>query len=183
MKETVTRLSRLHGAHAGRDPEPFPYELLRRLVGHLINFEERQLRHVREKVESVGQSMFKGREQEILARIMYLKRDVSEYRIVVRLQEPILKSLLQKGVQFWGGDAEVYLNELIGEQMKVIGQIQDYRETISDFEETNNQLMNLKINQTIKHLTALSLVVFPALLFEELFMMNVKNTPIAGLLG
>jgi magnesium transporter len=86
-----------------------------------------------------------------------------------------------KGVRFWGGDAEVYLSELIGEQMKVISQIQDYREAIADFEETNNQLMNLKINQTIKRLSAISLVAFPAVVVEELFTMNVKNTPLAGL--
>jgi len=156
-------------------------ELLARIIEHLLVFEERQLRHIREKVERIGRDVFKNQERGVLERIMSLKRDISEYRLSVRLQEPILKSLLQKGIEFWDSDAEVYLTELIGEQMKIISQIQDYRETITDFEETNNQLTNLKINQTIKHLTALSLVVFPALLFEELFMMNVKNTPIAGL--
>jgi magnesium transporter len=155
--------------------------LLCHIVEHLLTFEERQLRHIREKVERVGHDIFKSQERSVLERITALKRDISEYRISVRLQEPILKSLLVKGVRFWDSDAEVYLSELIGEQMKVISQIQDYRETIVDFEETNNQLMNLKINQTIKRLTSLSLVAFPALLFEELFMMNVKNTPLAGL--
>jgi magnesium transporter len=156
-------------------------ELLSRLIEHLIVFEERQLRHIREKVEKVGRDVFKDQERDMLERIISLKRDISEYRLSVRLQEPILKSLLQKGIQFWDGDAEVYLNELIGEQMKVIGQIQDYRETITDFEETNNQLMNIKINQTIKRLTSLSLIAFPAMLFEQLFMMNVNNTPLVGL--
>jgi len=156
-------------------------ELLSRLIEHLIVFEERQLRHIREKVEKIGRDVFKDQERDMLERIISLKRDISEYRLSVRLQEPILKSLLQKGIQFWGGDAEVYLNELIGEQMKVIGQIQDYRETITDFEETNNQLMNIKTNQTIKRLTSLSLVAFPAMLFEQLFMMNVNNTPLVNL--
>lgn len=158
-----------------------PLELMSRIIEHLLVFEERQLRHIREKVERVGRDVFKNQERGVLERIMSLKRDISEYRLSVRLQEPILKSLLQKGVKFWDSDAEVYLNELIGEQMKVIGQIQDYRETITDFEETNNQLMNLKINQTIKRLTSLSLIAFPAMIFEELFMMNVKNTPLANL--
>jgi magnesium transporter len=156
-------------------------ELLCRIVEHLLTFEERQLRHIREKVEQIGHDVFKNQERGVLERIMALKRDILEYRISVRLQEPILKSLLMKGIKFWGGDAEVYLSELIGEQMKVISQIQDYRETIADFEETNNQLMNLKINQTIKRLTVISFIAFPAILFEQLFMMNVKNTPLAGL--
>ena len=156
-------------------------ELMSHIIEHLLVFEERQLRHIREKVEKIGRDVFKNEERDVLERIMSMKRDISEYRLSVRLQEPILKSLLQKGAAFWDGDAEVYLNELIGEQMKVINQIQDYRETIMDFEETNNQLMNLKINRTIKRLTSLSLIAFPALLFEELFMMNVRNTPLADL--
>ncbi len=156
-------------------------ELLSRIIEHLLIFEERQLRHIREKVERIGHDVFKNQERGVLERIMSLKRDILEYRISVRLQEPILKSLLAKGIQFWDSDAEVYLNELIGEQIKVISQIQDYRETIADFEETNNQLMNLKINETIKRLTVISFVAFPAILFEQLFMMNVRNTPIAEL--
>ena len=140
-------------------------ELMSRIIEHLLVFEERQLRHIREKVERIGRDVFKNQERGVLERIMSLKRDISEYRLSVRLQEPILKSLLQKGIKFWDGDAEVYLNELIGEQMKVINQIQDYRETITDFEETNNQLMNLKINETIKRLTVLSFIAFPAILY------------------
>jgi magnesium transporter len=156
-------------------------ELLFHLVEHLIIFEERQLRHIREKVEHIGHDIFKNQERGILERIIALKRDISEYRLSVRLQEPVLHSLLQKGTRFWGASADVYLNELIGEQTKVINQIQDYRETIADFEETNNQLMNIKINETIKRLTSLSLIAFPAMLFEELFMMNVRNTPLVNL--
>ena len=156
-------------------------ELLCHIVEHLLTFEERQLRHIREKVERIGRDVFKSQDLGVLERIMFLKRDILEYHISVRLQEPILKSLLAKGIQFWDSDAEVYLSELIGEQTRVISQIQDYRETIADFEETNNQLVNIRINQTIKRLTVISFVAFPAILFEQLFMMNLKNTPIAGL--
>ena len=148
---------------------------------HLLIFEERQLRHIREKVERIGHDIFKSQERGVLERIMSLKRDILEYRISVRLQEPILKSLLLKGIQFWDSDAEVYLSELIGEQMRVISQIQDYRETIADFEETNNQLTNLKINQTIKRLTVISSLPFRRYFFEELFTMNVRNAPLVGL--
>ena len=67
------------------------------LIEHLISFQERQLRHIREKVEAVGKEIFKDKEKEVLERITYVKRDISEYRIVVRLQEPILRSLIAKG--------------------------------------------------------------------------------------
>jgi magnesium transporter len=152
--------------------------LLYHIVGHLIVFEERQLRHVREKVEKVGQEIFKDKEREVLEHITYLKRDVSEYRIVVRLQEPIFRSLLAKGREFWGSDAEVYLNDLAGDHLKVVNQLEDYRDAISDFEDTNNQLMNLKINTVMKTFTSLSFLTFPFMLIAALFSMNTADTPI-----
>lgn len=154
-----------------------------RIIEHLINFQERQLRHIREKVEAVGKEIFKDKEREVLERITYVKRDVSEYRIIVRLQEPILRSLLAKGKKFWGDSAEVYLNDLMGDQLKVVNQLEDYREAISDFEDTNNQLMNLKINSVMKTFTSLSFLTFPFLLIAALFSMNTRDTPIIDLPG
>jgi magnesium transporter len=156
-------------------------ELVYRLVEHLIMFEERQLRHVREKVEQVGREIFKDKEREVLERITYLKRDVSEYRIVVRLQEPILRSLLVKGKKFWGEGAEVYLSDLMGDHLKVMNQLEDYRDAVADFEDTNNQLMNLKINTVMKTFTALSFLTFPFILIAALFSMNTQGTPIINL--
>jgi len=155
-------------------------ELLYNIIVHLLTFQDRQLRHIREKVEAVGRDIFKDKEKEILEKITYLKRDVSEYRIVVRLQEPILQSLIAKGRKFWGEEAEVYLNDVMGDHLKVANQLEDYRQAISDFEDTNNQLMNLKMNSVMKTFTSLSFLTFPFMLLAALFSMNTRDTPIIG---
>lgn len=158
-----------------------PIDVVYELVEHLLNFEERQLRHIREKVEQVGRDIFKDREREMLERLTYLKRDVSEYRIIVRLQGPIFHSLLVRGEKFWGKSAEIYLNSLIGDQLKVINQVEDYREAITDFENTNNQLMNLKVNSVMKTFTALSFITFPFMLVAALFAMRLDGVPFVGM--
>jgi magnesium transporter len=99
----------------------------------------------------------------------------------VRLQGPILHSLLIKGKKFWGDTAEVYLNDLMGDQLKVVNQLEDYRDAIADFEDTNNQLMNLKINSVMKTFTSLSFLTFPFMLLAALFSMNTRDTPIISL--
>ncbi len=152
--------------------------LVYRIIEHFTAFQDRQLRHIREKVEAVGRQIFKGREKAVLEQITYLKRDISEYRIVVRLQEPILHSLIAKGKLLWGEGAEVYLNDLMGDQLKVVNQLEDYREAIADFEDTNNQLMNLKINSSMKTFTALSFLTFPFMLLAAIFSMNTRDTPL-----
>ncbi len=175
----------IHGAMDGLTVEKSDSSLgvMYQLIEHLIGYEERQLRHIREKVEVVGREIFKDKEREVLEQITYLKRDISEYRIVVRLQGPILHSLLVKGKKFWGESAEIYLSDLMGDQMKVVNQIEDYREAIGDFEDTNNQLMNLKVNSVMKTFTSLSFLTFPFMLFAALFSMNTRDTPLVGLPG
>lgn len=158
-------------------------KLVYKIIESLLDFEERQLRHIREKVEIVGNELFKDREKEVLRKISRLKRDVSEYRIIVRHQGPILESLLRRGTRFWGADAQPYLNDLIGDHLKVINQLEDYREAVADFEDTNNQLMNLKINAVMKTFTTLSFLTFPFMLLAALFSMNTRDTPIIGLPG
>ena len=164
----------------GLSDERDTLELVHGIIGHLLTFEDRQLRHIREKVELVGRDIFKDKEKEVLERITYLKRDISEYRIVVRLQEPILKSLISVGQMFWGEAATVYLNDLMGDQLKLVSQLEDCRETVSDFEDTNNQLMNLKINTVMKTFTLLSFLTFPFMLIATLFGMNTRDTPLVG---
>ncbi|MEK7608364.1 MAG: magnesium transporter CorA family protein [Patescibacteria group bacterium] len=148
------------------------------LLGALAQFEERQLRHIGEKVEEIGNELFKNKEREVLKKLSHLKRDISEYRIIVRYGEAILHSLMQHGIVFWGEESRIYLNDVLGDQTKIIRQIEDYREAISDFEDTNNQIMNSKTTEVMKTFTTLSFLTFPFMLFAALFSMNVKSTPL-----
>jgi magnesium transporter len=134
-------------------------------------------------VEETGKELFKDNEKEVLKKISYLKRDISEYRVIVRHQGVILKSLAGRGTKFWGQDAIPYLDDLVGDHLKIVNQIEDYREAVADFEDTNNQLMNLKINSVMKTFTTLSFLTFPFMLVAALFSMNIKDTPIVGLPG
>lgn len=97
--------------------------------------------------------------------------------MIVRNQGQILKSLLTKGPIFWGADETPYLTDLFGDHLKIMNQIDDYREAISDYEDTNNQLMNLKINASMRMFTTLSFLTFPFMLIAAMFGMKAGGTP------
>lgn len=158
-------------------------KLLYHVLQTLLEFQERQLRHIREKVEGVSKELFKDKEREVLERISYLKRDVSEYRIIVRFQQATLQSLLPRGMKFWNKEVEVYLNDLIGDHLRIVNQVENYREAIGDFEDTNNQLMSVKINTVMKTFTILSFLTFPFMLLASLFTIPARGTPIVDIPG
>ena len=156
-------------------------ELAHSLLSSLLIFEERQLHHIQEKLEEIGSNLFKNKEKQILEKISRLKRDVSEYRIIVRHQEPVLDSLHVRGMEFWGPEAKAYLDDLLGANQKVMGQIESFREAINDFEDTNNQLMNLKINSVMKTFTILSFLTFPFVLLATIFGLHVADNPFVSM--
>lgn len=153
-------------------------ELLHLIISSLLDFEMRQLHHIQEKIEYIGGRLFKNHEREVLEKISRMKRDISEYRIITKHQEPILDSLLIRGGEFWGPGARIHLNDLIGENLKIINHIESFRETINDFEDTNNQIMNLKINSVMKTFTILSFLTFPFVLFATVFGIHLDGNPL-----
>lgn len=152
--------------------------LMYELIVTLIGFNERQLRHIQEKIEGISGKLFKDKEREVLEEISYVKRDLSEYRVIVHPQEELLRSLLENGVKFWGEEARAYLNDLVGDYLKLANHLEAYREAVSDFEDTNNQIMNVKTNDIMKTFTILAFLTFPMMLFATLFGMNVQDTPL-----
>jgi magnesium transporter len=151
-----------------------------KILEEFLNFQERQLRHIREKVEDICNELFKNMEKDVLQKVSRVKRDVSEYRIITRHQGVILKSLLRHGPKFWGEEGEIYLNDIVGDHLKIVNQIEDYRDAVSDFEDTNNQLMNLKTNEVMKTFTTLSFLTFPFMLLATIFNMNVGGLPLVN---
>lgn len=162
-----------------------PFELVYRIISTILIYQDRQLRHIRDKVEGVGAILFAHKEREVLRMVSRLKRDISEYRIVSRHQGPILEGLSGKGLKFFG-NAEAnrpYMDDLIGEHSKVLSMIEDYRDAIMDYDHTNNQLLNLRINEAMKTFTILSFLTFPFVLLVSFVDMNVTDNPLRNIPG
>ncbi len=158
-------------------------KLLYLIVESLLQFQERQLAHIQDKVEAIGRDLFKDKEKEILRRVARLKRDISEYRIIIRHQGTVLHSVASRVGSFGDSVDAPYLADLAGDHLKIVNQLDDYREAILDYEDTNNQNMNLKINAIMKTFTILSFLTFPFMLLAALFSMNTPGVPLSSTPG
>ncbi len=153
------------------------FDLTYKIISSLLIFQDRQLRHIREKVEEIGGMLFKNHERKVLEEISHIKRDISEYRVIARHQGHLLNSLAVRTGRFFGEESKVYIDDLIGDHLKIVNQIEDYRGAITDFEDTNNQMMNIKINEVMKTFTIMSFLTFPFVLFLTIFDMNLVSNP------
>lgn len=166
------------GSKPGKEFPSTTLELSSNLISHLINFNQRQLNHIQEKTESVGAELFKGNEVELLRRISYIKRDLSEYQLIAKPQQHLFSSLVERGQNFWGQQSKIYLEELFGKYMKLLARLEYHREAILDFEATNNQLLNVRNNEVMKMFTILAFSTFPLMLIATLFAMRTGGIPL-----
>ncbi|MBI2603914.1 MAG: hypothetical protein HYW56_00015 [Candidatus Harrisonbacteria bacterium] len=140
----------------------------------------RELRHVDQKVTSVTKDLFAHQEYQLLQRISYIKRDVLDYGVITKPQALLLHSLRDVGVKFWGEEARIYLQDLVGDHLKITQQLENYRDTIESCEETNAQLLNAKTNAVMQRFTILAFLTFPLMLFTSLFSVELVSREISN---
>lgn len=151
------------------------------IIQEMIAFSMRQLHHVQESLSYITQEIFKGREEEMLQRISYVKRDVMDYSIINRPQEILLSSLVDVGNKFWSHGAEIYLNDLVGDHLKTAQNLENYRQVIESLEETNGQLLSAKTNRVMQRFTIFAFLTFPVFLVVSVLQIDYVNNLMSSL--
>jgi len=157
-------------------------QLVYYLLGEIDKFSFRQLRHIEIKVKKISEQLFKNNERKLLEEISFLKRDIAALGIITWPQRNILDSLINSGTLFWGKQMKVYFNDALGEHWRVIHHLDNLKETVVAFEETNFQLLNYRISEVIKTITitaflALPLTVLVSILQIKMFSVFLENRP------
>lgn len=132
------------------------YLALYRVLEEILRFSLRQLRHVEEQVRYIGSEIFSGRENELLKNISYIKRNILDYRLIVKPHDIMFASLRETGSEFWGEKSRVYLSDLVGDNLKVTQSLENYFEIIESLDSTNSQLLAAVTNATIQRFTVLA---------------------------
>jgi len=142
-----------------------------------------ELRLAGESLERVEESIFEGREREMVEEISLLNRRLLNFKQAIRLHGDILSSLEVAGESFFGHRFAYYLRALSGEYQKVANELEGDRETLLELRETNDSLLTTKQNEIMKVLTIMAFVTFPLSLIAGIFGMNTTYLPIIGAPG
>src|SRR3989344_514939 len=139
------------------------------LIEELLRFSQRQLRHIEEDVFAITKELFRKEEEKLLEKISYIKRNILDYRIITKPQEIILYSLKEAGTAFWSQDMRIYFSDLMGDHLKVMQQLDNFKETVESLEATNAQLLTAKTNAVVQRFSVIAFLTFPLILVIGLF--------------
>ncbi len=158
-------------------------QLLYYFLGEIDKFSLRQLSHIEEKVKKIGKDLFKGKERELLEEISHVKRDLAALGIITWPERNILESLIHSGTHFWGEKMRIYFNDALGDHWRVIHTLNNLKETLEAFEQTNSHLLDFRTNEAMKILTIVAFLTLPLTLFVSVMQVGMfspffSNNPI-----
>lgn len=156
--------------------------LLYHLLDSLIDAQLPMLDHIAENITQIEEKVFKGQEQEMLREIAIVKRDIIDFRRIVKPQHSILETLNRKAYKLFGDiymkNIERHAQEIIGSNIKIWNTIENHKEMIESIEETNQSLLSYKLNQTMKFLAAVSVILTPMALMINIWGTSFGDIPL-----
>lgn len=140
-----------------------------------------QMNKIDQKLTSIEESIFRGKEREMLKEISIVKADIINLWKIVRPQKGPFTSLRDISEEFFGSELIPYFSNIRNHWARVASSLLAHKDTIEAFENTNNALLSHKTNEIMKVLTMFSVALLPLTLIGGIFSMNTKLLPIAGM--
>lgn len=153
-------------------------EILQQVIEHTYPMIE----HVIEEVEELEEIIFSGQyNRKTVEKTLLIKRNITDLRRCMRGHPDTLQHLVKKHTEIKSVLQDAALFESIIEHAyENWAQLESLKESIDALEDANESLLSHDLNDTMKLLTLLSVLLLPAVVLTGIFGMNTKNPPLIG---
>jgi len=149
--------------------------LLYRIVDDCFDYCFPMLRKIGNKLDTLELEIFEGRSEEIVRDISNVKQEIINFRKVIRPQRPVLRHLEQVKQRYLAPelDLEIYFDDIVDASERIWDMLENYKEVVQALEETNESVISHRVNDVLRVLTAISVIVLPLTLIASVWGMNV----------
>src|SRR5213592_2170620 len=160
--------------------------LLYRIVDDSFDYCFPMLRKIGNKLDAVEDEIFSGRSEEVVRGISNVKQEIINFRKVVRPQRTVLRDLESMKQRFLaareGDDLEIYFDDIVDAHERIWDMLENYKEVVEALEETNESVISHRVNDILRVLTVISVLLLPLTLLASIMGMNVR-VPGQGTIG
>jgi len=153
-----------------------PGYLLYRIVDDCFDYCFPMLRKIGNKLDAIENDIFvEGNSQDVVRDTFEVKQEIINFRKVIRPQRPVLRDLENVKGRFLAPDLdlEIYFDDIVDAHERIWDMLENYKEVIEALEETNESVLNHRVNEILRVLTAISVIVLPLTLIASIWGMNV----------
>jgi len=146
-----------------------------KILDKLIDTRMPMLDHIDDRIDNIEEEIFNGNERKMVSEIAIVKHDIISFRKIVKPQRMVLESLIRMATKITNKNLTRVSAEVIGSNIKVWHTLENHKEMIEALEHTNESLLSYKLSNTMKILTAFSVLVLPMSLIANAFGMNLTD--------
>jgi magnesium transporter len=149
--------------------------LLYRIVDDGFDYCFPMLRKIGNKLDSLEEEIFEGRSEEVVRDISNAKQEIINFRKVIRPQRPVLRDLEGVKQRYLAPeiDLEIYFDDIVDAHERIWDMLENYKEVVEALEDTNESVLSHRVNDVLRVLTSISVIVLPLTLIASVFGMNV----------
>jgi magnesium transporter len=150
-----------------------PGYLLYKVVDDCVDASFPMLGKIGHKLEGIEEDIFEGRNTEIVRDISNVKQEIINFRKIIRPQRAALRDL-ERTRRYVPEDLEMYFDDIVDASERIWDMLENYKEVIEALESTNESVISHRVNDVLRVLTSISVVVLPLTLIASVFGMNVE---------
>jgi magnesium transporter len=148
--------------------------LLYRLVDDSFDYCFPMLRKIGNKLDALEDDIFAERAEEVVRDISNVKQEIINFRKVIRPQRPVLRDLEKVKQRYLATDLdlEIYFDDIVDAHERIWDMLENYKEVAEALEETNESVISHRLNDILRVLTSISVVMLPLTLIASIMGMN-----------
>jgi magnesium transporter len=151
------------------NPAIILYEILNSLLFYCFPI----LNHISVDIDNIEKQIFIGDEKKMVREILSIKQNIVNFRKVMQAHKTVIRKLILKAPQFFSIiKLNIYFNDLIEYTKEIWDNLENYKEAINALHKTNEALISFRLNDIMKILTMISVVLLPITLIASIFGMN-----------
>ncbi|HLM49046.1 MAG TPA: magnesium/cobalt transporter CorA [Solirubrobacteraceae bacterium] len=151
-----------------------PGFLLYKIVDDSVDASFPMLRKVGNKLERLEDEIFEGRAEDIVRDLSNAKQEIINFRKIVRPQRTVLRDLERTKQKVFAEELDVYFDDIVDASERIWDMLENFKEVVEGLESTNESVISHRVNDILRVLTAISVVVLPLTLVASIWGMNVK---------
>lgn len=171
MFEQASKSEDAREAMMGRSPLHLLYYLIDQLVDYCFPI----LNRLTERIEAIEDAIFDSSGLKTVQEISVVRRDLIALRRIIKPQLAIISQLEHRGLPVVRSDieADVYFGDIADHLAKIWDSLDDLKEVLDGLSDTFDSLASHRLNEVIKALTVISVIMLPLTLITSIFGMNV----------
>jgi magnesium transporter len=151
-----------------------PGYLLYKIVDDCFDYCFPMLRKMGNKLDRLEEDIFEGGAEEVVRDLSNAKQEIINFRKIIRPQRSVLRDLERTKQRYLAQDLEIYFDDIVDASERIWDMLENYKEVVEALEDTNESVISHRLNNVLRVLTSVSVILLPLTLIASIWGMNVR---------